>query len=177
VIPELERLLSLHVDDSLARRPLDELRRLCRESQDWETAVSLTRRLAQGRLDVLAYEARRRDGTAPDGVDAPQLLFDLPEILADPHGGSTGRALPLHPPGHHGDALAELLDAAADPIALCHPQDLADADLPDLHTHLVAFEAELSSLRRSLHQQLDALRAEIGRRYRTGEATVESVLR
>lgn len=174
--PDLERLLSLHLDDGLARRPLDELRRLRRESQDWETAVSLARRLAQGRLDMLGYELRRRTGTLADDAEAPQLLFDLPDILAESHGGSTGRALPLRPPGRYGDALTALLDEAADPNKLCHPHDVPDDELAALAGRLQTFEAEASRVRRELHRQLDALLAEIGRRYRDGEATVETVL-
>ena len=35
----------------------------------------------------------------------------------------------------------------------------------------------MSRRRRSLHERIDALQAEITRRYRTGEASVESLLR
>lgn len=174
--PDLERLLGLHVDDGLGRRPLDELRRLRRESQEWESAVSLARRLAQARLDMVGYELRRRAGTPPTEAEAPQLLFDLPEILAEAPGGSAGRALALPAPGPNGEALTALLDEAADPHELCHPQDIADDKLVELSCRLRAFEAEASQVRRALHRQLDALTAEIGRRYRDGEASIDSVL-
>jgi hypothetical protein len=39
------------------------------------------------------------------------------------------------------------------------------------------FENDLSALRRRLHERIDALQAEIGRRYRDGEASVDSLLR
>jgi hypothetical protein len=176
VTPDLERLLSLHVDDGLGRRSLEELRRLRGESQDWEAAVSLARRLAQGRLDIVRHERRRRDGTLPVDAESPHLLFDLPDILAESHGGSTGRALSVRPPGRYGEDLIGQLDGAADPHRLCRSQDISDLELAALDGRLVAFEAEASRLRRALHRQLDALSAEIGRRYRDGEATVETSL-
>ena len=40
-----------------------------------------------------------------------------------------------------------------------------------------AHEAELSARRRTLHERIDVLQAEITRRYKTGEASVESLLR
>lgn len=176
VTPELERLLTLDLDRDVTEQPLDEIRTSCRQCQDWDRAVSLTRRLAQGRLDVLRYEARRRDERAAGTERDRGLLFDLPDILADSHGGSAGRAIDLEPPGPSADALAELLDRAADPGLLARPEELDEAQLTVLAEALVAFEHELSGLRRGLHARIDAYQSEIGRRYRDGEVTVESVL-
>ena len=39
------------------------------------------------------------------------------------------------------------------------------------------FEQQVSGRRRELHQRIDALQAEITRRYRTGEASVETLLK
>ena len=41
---------------------------------------------------------------------------------------------------------------------------------------LDAFEHEVSGHRRDLFERIDALQAEITRRYKTGEATVDSLL-
>ena len=41
---------------------------------------------------------------------------------------------------------------------------------------LSAYEADVSARRKALFEQIDALQAEITRRYKTGEASVESLL-
>ena len=174
--PELERLLSVHVEDDLGRPPVDELRALGRQIQEWETAVSLTRRLAQGRLDMLDYETRRRAGTSQE-QPATGLLFDLPDILAESHGGSSGRAFAVPTPDRCGDELAALLDEVASQDLVCRPEQLADERLRGLIRDLTSFEQELSDVRRGLHGRLDRLHDEIGRRYRDGELSVESILR
>jgi hypothetical protein len=175
VTPELERLLSAHLDDDLDRRPVGELRALSRRAQEWETAVSLTRRLAQGRLDMLRYEARRRAGAAEDRDAA--LLFDLPDILAESSGGTTGRALALDAPDECADALIALLDGTAQQDDVCRPEQLADDQLAALVGDLSELEHRLSDVRRGLHLRLDALHDEIGRRYRDGEVSIETLLR
>ena len=173
--PELERLLSAHLDDELDRRPVDELRALSRRAQEWETAVSLTRRLTQGRLDMLRYEGRRRAGAA-DGEDTG-LLFDLPDILAETSGGTTGRAVAVDAPDECADALIALLDGMAQQDEVCRPEQLADDQLAALVGDLGDFEHRLSDLRRGLHVRLDSLHDEIGRRYRDGEVSLDTLLR
>jgi uncharacterized small protein (DUF1192 family) len=40
-----------------------------------------------------------------------------------------------------------------------------------------AYEHDVSGRRRALHERIDVLQAEITRRYRTGEASVETLFR
>jgi hypothetical protein len=69
------------------------------------------------------------------------------------------------------------LDAIAGPGGLARLTDQTDAELVRLVEELSTYEAHISVQRRSLHERIDALQAEITRRYRTGEASVESLLR
>ena len=49
-------------------------------------------------------------------------------------------------------------------------------ELGQIRVALAEVEADLSARRRQVFERLDALSAEITRRYRTGEASVESLL-
>ena len=54
--------------------------------------------------------------------------------------------------------------------------NLSDDDLDRMTADLDELEREVSDLRRQVFDCIDALQAEITRRYRTGEANVESLL-
>jgi hypothetical protein len=171
VTPELDRFLADDVAATIDQRPLEELRELRRRADEWETAVSLSRRVVHGRLDIVGHEQRRRAGDT-DAV----LLYDLPDILAEAGGGGGGRATRVGDPGPAAEAIGARVDAAAGPDVLCRIDQVDDAGLDDLARTLHHLERELSTARRSLHQRIDRLHAEIGRRYRDGEASVESLL-
>lgn len=174
VTPELDRLLSRDAYQGLEARPLHELRALRRSAQEWENALSLARRLAHGRLDILGYELRRRQGD--EGDTGSCLLFDLPDVLAEESSRTGGRAVLVDPPGPAADTLAQVLDRIVAPTALCRPDQLSEQELPELFEHLGQFERRLSEARRALHERMDVLQAEIGRRYRDGEASIDSLL-
>lgn len=173
--PDLQLLLAADLPSGIERRPLEELRQLRRRSQEWESAVSLARRLAQGRLDILGYELRRR--AEPQEVEGgSELLFDLPDILADGSGGGVGRVVAVGPPGPAAEALTSVLDQIVDSSLLCRPEHVPDGQLPVLFEQLRAWEEELSAVRHALHERIDLLQGEIGRRYRDGEASVDTLL-
>jgi hypothetical protein len=69
------------------------------------------------------------------------------------------------------------LDAIARPTVLGSLADADDAELDRLVHALSEYERSVSSDRRALHGAIDALQAEIARRYQTGEASVDSLLR
>jgi hypothetical protein len=175
VTPDLDRLLTDDLCHEIERRSLGELRDLRRSVQKWEAAVSLTRRLAQGRLDILGYELRRRSRAGEGPVDS-HLLFDLPDILAESPSPGGGRMVAVEGPGPAADVLAGVLDEVVEPSALGRPEQLADHELPMLFERLTGLERSLSEARRALHERLDVLQAEIGRRYRDGEASIDSLL-
>ena len=55
-------------------------------------------------------------------------------------------------------------------------EQLSDTELTGLENELTAFERRVSDDRRDRYDRLDALSAELVRRYREGEATVDGLL-
>ncbi len=165
-----------YVGDVSALEMVD-LRAKRSECQDLEVALSYRRRMAQGRLDLVGVEQRRRaqGGERPVGDEA--LVRELTAALSDrgrPPGN--GRLPQLMAPDPEGIDLAEL-DAIAGTTTLAGLADLPDATITELVVELGRFEADVSAQRRALHDRIDSLQAEITRRYRTGEATVDALLR
>src|SRR4051812_2452360 len=146
------------------------------ECQEIETGLSYLRRLVQGRLDIVGAEQQRRNEGAEPG-DLSQLISQLPEILADrTRAPGFGRLPQLMAPGELDPDLTARLDAIVGHHDLETLPSLDDTDLSQMHDALESFEREVSGTRRQLFDRIDALQAEVTRRYRTGEASVESLL-
>jgi hypothetical protein len=154
--------------------PIEDVRAARAELQEVETGLSYVRRVVQGRLDIVNAElARRRDGGEPGDLRA--LIEELPSILGEhlrapgvgrlPTGLGEGTVDP--------ELEARLADAA---VAGDDLPGLTDDALAALGTRLGDLEREVSDRRRDLFASIDALQAELTRRYRTGEADVESLL-
>jgi hypothetical protein len=160
----------------LEQRDMDDIRAMRAECQGVETGLSYLRRLVQGRLDIVGVEIqRRRDGGDPN--DLSVLISQLPEILSDrTRTPGFGRLPQLMAPGEVDPELEAKLDAVVAGHDVDSLPSLSDDALGDLAATLEAFEHEVSSRRRELFDRIDALQAEITRRYRTGEASVESLL-
>ena len=171
---ELERVVRADYLGDLSGRAIDELRTMRTECQSVETGLSYLRRLVQGRMDILAEESRRRAG---GDVSTEDLIARLPEILSDrsrmPGNGRLPSSLDT------GDVDPELqaqLDDAVSPTHLSALGELSDEEMEAATNKLGDLERTISDHRRALFERLDALQAEIARRYRTGEASVESLL-
>lgn len=185
---DLQRLLA---DDLLAdfgTEPMDHLRRLRVDLTRAEGDVSLVRRITQGRLDIVGHEVGRRSGNdsvarSTDLADPSDLLFDMPDILADPASGpgprsvGAGRLNPVSEPGPVAMSLLASVDGIASPNQLSTVVELPSDLLASLFDRLREFEIELSSVRRALHDRIDTIQDEIARRYRDGEASVDALLR
>jgi hypothetical protein len=158
--------------DELSTLPLDEVRARRAALQNDEVGLSYLRRLVQGRLDIVAAATRNRGGSMSSLVD------DLPEILGEHvHAPGTGRLPTLMAPSAEDETrLRAELDAVVAPESLTALDRLDDDELADLVVRLNAFEREISERRRHVHHDIDALQAELTRRYKTGEADVESLL-
>ncbi len=179
MIEPLEQLLSPETFEGIGSRPLPELRELRDRCSAVESDISLVRRLAQGRLDIIGHEVRRRAVGSDQGGPDAALLFDLPDLMTDspaPTGSPRGRAIPVGEPGEVAFALVERLDAIASPSVLGAIGDSTDEQIQELYEMIGGFELELSSVRRQLHERIDGIQAEIGRRYLEGEADIEGLL-
>ena len=173
---QLERILGPDYLGDLEARSMTDVRSMRTECQEIETGLSYLRRLVQGRLDIVgAEQQRRRDGLAPG--DLSDLISQLPEILSDrTRAPGLGRLPQLMAPGELDTELMERLDAVVGDHDLESLHGLDAADLDQMHDELEALEREVSDQRRLVFDRIDALQAEVTRRYRTGEASVESLL-
>jgi hypothetical protein len=141
-------------------------------------SFSYLRRLVQGRLDIVLSDLRRRQ--VGGSTDLHDLVDQLPEILAEHvHAPGNGRLPQWMAPGDPDvdDALVGRVDAVADANVLGRLPSLSDDEVQDLVDRLTELEREISGQRRALHERLDALQEEIVRRYKTGEASVDTLLK
>ncbi|MDO8391449.1 MAG: ABC transporter substrate-binding protein [Actinomycetota bacterium] len=151
--------------------PLEELRSLRAGLQHEDDVVSYVRRLAQARLDLVRAETARR----ATGESDTDLSGELPTILGNHLTGG-----PPRPPRPADDFSGHPLALALE--RLCHEGGstdlpaLADGELRDYAHRLQMFEQERSQERKELFSRIDALSAELVRRYRDGEADVDGLL-
>jgi small-conductance mechanosensitive channel len=162
---DLERLLDPGYLDDLAAKDPAELRAMRAEAQQVEAKLSYLRRLVQGRLDIVSAELERRaKGASPTDLSA--LLDLLPQILAD-RGRPPGPArLPtnLLPPDD--EDLTVELDRVANLGTL---PELSAEQLEEVSERLKQLEREVSARRRAMFGVIDAVQAELARRYEHGE--------
>jgi hypothetical protein len=173
---DLAALLDPDYLGDLTRRSMDEVRSMRAECQEVETGLSLLRRMVQGRLDIVGVElTRRADGGDP--ADLPGLIALLPEVLSErTRSPGVGRLPQMMTPGDLPEELEAELDAI---VGAAHVADLPSVDddhLRSMADELATFEQKVSGCRHDLFERIDALQAEITRRYKSGEATVDSLL-
>lgn len=173
---EVDRVLREDYLGDVAVRPIEDVRAMRDECRAVEDKVSYRRRIIQGRLDIVAADLRRRaEGGSPAELGA--LVEQLPDILSDKGGArGTGR-LPsgLIPPDD--DDLTDDLDLVAGPDTLGHLADMSDDQVAVLARTVGDLERQASDGRKALFGRIDALNAELARRYGTGEADPARLLR
>jgi hypothetical protein len=167
----VDELLDPSFLEGMETRPMAEVRRLRRQAEQEEVNLSYTRRLLQGRLDIVRRELQRRAEH-----DGRSLVDLLPEILAEKGRGPAhglGRHQTVQPsaPEDYESWVNGLTD-----VDLSAIQELSDAKLEKAARALAEAEKGLSERRRGVQQVMDALAGELGRRYREGEADVAALL-
>jgi len=151
--------------------PMAEVRRLRRQAEQEEVNLSYTRRLLQGRLDIVRRELQRRADN-----DGRSLMDLLPEILAEKGRGPAhglGRNQTVQPSSP--EEFESWVNGLTD-VDLSSIQELSDAKLEKAARALAEAEKGLSERRRGVQNVMDALAGELGRRYREGEADVAALL-
>lgn len=144
---------------------LGEVRSHRRELQNEEDAVSFVRRLAQGRLDLVLDEERRR---AVGGPESDKSVTErLAEVFGQQHGGGSARP-PRETTVSPDHELLVQLDTLCDEFQFADLENLGDGDLGSLRDALKMFEHMCSGKRHELFEQIDALTAELVKRLREG---------
>ena len=178
----IDRVLAPGFADDLPDLPMRELRARRQEAEQEEVDLSYARRLLQGRLDLLLSEQAHQagDSSAPHigggGHDDAEIAASLSAVMADgpraDHG--LGRHLSVDPSrvGEHRRAAEQAVAdvGASDPSAL-DPDALTTAI-----EHLRAVERDVSDVRHRVQAVMDLMTAEVARRYKEGEASVDEVL-
>jgi hypothetical protein len=147
---------------------LTELRGLRSELQQRDDVVSYARRVAQARLDLVNSESARRSSGG-------EVADDVTNVLSQQLTG--GAARPPRPTEDlSDDALSVELDAICAEHHYGRVEALDEAGLRALADAISEFEQRVSQDRRARFDELDALSAELVRRYRDGEANVDTLL-
>ncbi len=169
----VDQILDPDFVGSLPVVDMSELRRRRRMCDDVEMELSYYRRLLHGRMDLLAFELRRRRGE-----DSRTLLEALPDILAGQErrrpGG--GRQLAVEMPelpavGHR------QVDRALGDDFLTRLPTTEDEELEEIQSLLVETERQVSEQRAGVFRVCEQLQAELTRRYREGLADPDELLR
>jgi hypothetical protein len=165
----IDRVLAPGFMAGIDRLDLEEVRIRRAEADQEEVDLSYARRLMQGRIDILKAEQQRRRG----GIPAPLLgsrtdeaiVEALKRILADdrPADRGMGRHMTSRP-SRVGEHRREAERAVSD-VGGSDLNAFDDLQLDDAITSLTEIEARVSRSRRSVQQVVDALTAEIARRY------------
>jgi hypothetical protein len=150
---------------------LDELRALRSQLQAEDDVVSYVRRVAQARVDLVRAEQHRRQR----GERSEDLSSELRVVLSTHL--TSGAPRPPRPVENLGEnELSDELDRICSEHGFSRLEELSSSELEDLEHELNAFERRVSDDRRERFDRLDALSAELVRRYRDGEASVDGLL-
>ena len=168
----VDELLDPAFLESAVRGSMTDVRQLRRRAEQEEVNLSYTRRLLQGRLDIVRRELQRRSEH-----DGRSLVDLLPEILAEKgrgpaHGLGRHQTVQPHAPEEY-ESWVNSLTRGVDMSAI---GELPDAKLEQAARALAEAEKDLSERRRGVQNVMDALAGELGRRYRDGEADVAALL-
>lgn len=170
----IDRVLAEDYLDGIEGADLAGLRELRRDAQQEEADLSYVRRLLQGRIDILRAELARRADQRPGGGS---VMARLPEILADDPGGSRGSARHLRVrPSRLGEYRRRIEAALAD-VELSDLSARTEDELVRALETLTGHERVVSDSRLRVQRVIDRCGAEIARRYRDGEASVNDLLR
>ena len=154
----------------------DEVRARRRECTEVETALSYVRRLAQGHLDILVADLQRR-AVGDASPEVSDMVNQLSEILSSGPSRSPGAGrLPTILAPDLDEAMIGELEAALADLTIGDLASMSDAEAIALGERLRDFERKVSRDRRALHERMALFEADIVRRYKQGEASVDTLL-
>ena len=177
-ISRIDDILSPDYVEGLDDLPLADVRSRRDECQEAADELSYLRRMVQGRLDIVHADLNRRAGG--EAGDLHDLVEQLKrgEILGEGTRATGFGRLPntLAPADTDGWMAAEL-DTIIDAGRVSTLPDLDEAEVRSIADKLTELERRVSEQRGELHNRANTLQEEIVRRYKSGEATVDSLLK
>lgn len=169
----LDDILRPEYIDGIRSCAMDDLRAMKRECDEEEAALSYARRLLQGKIDLLRAELSGRGGAS--GASTHASPADIAEVLGDSKPrGFRGRFPRIMVPPETRETR-RVLALLAEPT-MVSLETVRDDELIEAETRLAGVEEEISGVRSQVHVQIDAVEAEIARRYSEGETTVDELL-
>jgi hypothetical protein len=137
-----------------------------------EDVISFVRRMAQGRCDLARDEQRRRvDGTPASGIS----VSDIANVFGQEHGGGSSRP-PRETNISAEHALIVELEKLCQEISFGELRTLDDKSLENVVQQLSRFEISQSLERKALVASIDALTAQLVKRYKDDGVNVDSLL-
>lgn len=151
---------------------MTELRRRRADAEQEEVDLSYLRRLLQARIDIVQAEIERRAAGSTESVvdHLERVLAD--EAPAPPFG--LGRHSVLEPT--RVEEYQRRVERMVADVRLSDVGGQTDLQLAESLSTFGTEERALSALRRSVQRVMDVLGAEVARRYREGEASVDTLL-
>ena len=172
----VDRIIEPSFMDGLQERSIDELRDMRDQCAEGETEVSFERRLCQARIDILSAELDQRSGNTSGG----DLISRLPQILAEESRSEGSGALPSRAPDlsipRNTDIPRRRVEEIVGEQTLARLAQVPTEEIRKIIESLAEHERNLSTRRKTVHDVLDAIQAEIVRRYTTGEEDPSSLL-
>ncbi len=177
-ISRIDDILSPSYVEGLESLPLAEVRSRRDECQEAADELSYLRRMVQGRLDIVHADLNRRVGGEPGDLHDLVEQLKRGEILADGTRSSGLGRLPntLAPADTDGWIAAEL-DTIVGADRMSTLPELDEEAVRAVADQLTELERRVSQQRSELHDRANTLQEEIVRRYKSGEATVDSLLK
>jgi hypothetical protein len=176
-IARIEAILSPDYVEDLASLSMAEVRQRRDESQEAADVLSYLRRLAQGRLDIVHADLERRAGGEPSDVSALVERLEKGEIIAEStRAVGLGRLPATFGPADMDGWISRELDEIVNAEGLARLDRLDDDGVRAIADHLSELEHKVSAQRNALHDVANRLQEEIVRRYKSGEASVDSLL-
>ncbi len=168
----IDRVLAEDYLQGLHTAPLGDVRSLRDEAEQEEVDLSYTRRLIQGRMDIVRAELNHREGNSAGSVvdNLAQVLADEPRTAAR----GLGRHTTIEP--SRVDNHRRYVESLVADVDLSDTGSRSSDELHHAMRVLAEEEQKLSAKRRQVQQVMDACQAEITRRYRDGEADVSTLL-
>lgn len=164
-------ILDLAWLEGVRSTPIAQLRARRDECRELEVELSYSRRLLQGKIDILNSELEKRSVGGPSDVE--ELVDRLPSILAAEARRGSDRLLSLELPANAGKHRRHRERLGT---SLSHIASSSDEQLRAMIDELVEVERLVSEDRRKAQQIVDTVNAELVRRYRDGEEDPAALL-